>query len=313
MPDLLTAQTLRGNWGTLLLPINPDDSIDYSRLSEEIDLLIAAGINGIYSNGTAGEFHNQTEEEFDTINTLLAEKCQRGRMPFQIGVSHPSPILSLDRLRRAKTLRPSAFQIILPDWVVPTADEQVTFLAKMADTAGDVPLVLYNPPHAKIVLHPPDFERLAKAVPQLIGIKVADGDSSWYESMREHTRRLSVFVPGHHLATGFREKVGGGAYSNVACIHPGAAQQWWELMQTDLGEALAIEKRINAFFEQAIVPYKNRGYSNPALDKLLASIGGWATIGTRLRWPYRSIPEADVREVRNVARNHLPSSFFEKI
>ena len=96
---MLTAINLKGNWGTLLLPINPDDSIDYARLADEIDYLIEAKIDGIYSNGTAGEFHNQTEEEFDKINELLAEKCHRSNMPFQIGASHPVPIISFERLK----------------------------------------------------------------------------------------------------------------------------------------------------------------------------------------------------------------------
>ena len=312
MNNVLTAKTLVGNWGTLLLPINEDDSIDFERLSEEMEVMIAARINGIYSNGTVGEFHNQTEDEFDKVNQLLAEKCQCACMPFQIGASHPSPVISLERLKRSKALTPSAFQVILPDWVVPTVAEQVDFLRKMADAAENIPLVLYNPPHAKLVLKPQDFETLSQDVPQLIGIKVADGDAQWYASMRQYASNLSVFVPGHHLATGFREKVGAGAYSNVACISPTAAQQWWEIMQTDIDKALNIEQRINNFFAEAIVPYKNAGYSNPALDKLLAAVGGWATVGTRLRWPYRWIPEEEAASVRKSVEKHLPSFFFTK-
>jgi len=53
----LTHKNLQGNWGTLLLPINDDESIDFARLSDEIDYLIDAKIDGIYSNGTAGELH----------------------------------------------------------------------------------------------------------------------------------------------------------------------------------------------------------------------------------------------------------------
>ena len=312
MNNVLTAKTLVGNWGTLLLPINEDDSIDFERLSEEMEVMIAARINGIYSNGTVGEFHNQTEDEFDKVNQLLAEKCQCACMPFQIGASHPSPVISLERLKRSKALKPSAFQVILPDWVVPTAAEQIDFLRKMADAAEEIPLVLYNPPHAKLVLKPQDFETLSQDVPQLIGIKVADGDAQWYASMRQYASNLSVFVPGHHLATGFREKVGAGAYSNVACISPTAAQQWWEIMQTDIDKALNIEQRINNFFAEAIVPYKNAGYSNPALDKLLAAVGGWATVGTRLRWPYRWIPEEEAASVKKSVEKHLPSFFFTK-
>ena len=58
---------LRGNWATLLLPIQADNQIDFGALAEEIDILIAAGVDGIYSNGTAGEFHNQTEDEYRRI------------------------------------------------------------------------------------------------------------------------------------------------------------------------------------------------------------------------------------------------------
>ncbi len=32
-------------------------------------------VNGIYSNGTAAEFYNQTEGEFDKISQLLVDKC----------------------------------------------------------------------------------------------------------------------------------------------------------------------------------------------------------------------------------------------
>ena len=50
-------QALSGNWASLLLPINGDDSIDFIRLGAAIDVLIAAGVDGIYSNGTACEFY----------------------------------------------------------------------------------------------------------------------------------------------------------------------------------------------------------------------------------------------------------------
>src|SRR5690606_8592701 len=93
-----------GNWASLLLPINTDDSIDFTRLSEEIDILIAAGVDGIYSNGTAGEFHSQTEAEFDQIQHLLAERCSSAGMDFIIGACQPDARLSLDRVRRAASL-----------------------------------------------------------------------------------------------------------------------------------------------------------------------------------------------------------------
>mgnify|MGYP003575380154 CR=1 FL=1 len=309
----LTKHTCRGNWGTLLLPINPDDTIDFSRLSREIDVLIAARIDGIYSNGTAGEFHTQTEAEFDQINQLLAEKCNDAGMPFQIGVSHSVPAIMLDRIRRTQALTPSAYQVILPDWVALTNQEAQLFLNRTSEAANPVPLVLYNPPHAKRVLSPAGYYNLSATTPALISVKLLDGDEQWYEEMKPVADRIAVFVPGHHLATGVEKDVAAGAYSNVACINPKAAQQWWQMMQADIREALEVQNAIQLFFNACIVPYAKKGFSNPALDKLLAAVGGWAPVGTRLKWPYQWIPEADVPDVRKGARQYLPGWFFDAI
>jgi len=305
-----TAQDLRGNWGTLLLPVNPDDSIDLARLGEELDYLTGAGLDGIYSNGTAGEFHNQTEEEFLRIQELMAEKCRRAQMPFQIGVSHPFPAVTLERVRRTAALQPSAFQVILPDWVTTAPDEQIAFLQRIAAVADGIPLVLYNPPHAKSVLRPQELALLSVVIPSLIGVKTGAGDRDWYAAMAPYAKDLSVFVPGHLLATGVREQVAAGAYSNVACLSPRGAQAWWRLMQTDLPEALRIQQRIGEFFDRCILPYKQAGYSNPALDKFLAAAGGWGNVGTRLRWPYKWIDEKEATAARVIAKSLLPEFFL---
>lgn len=305
----LTGPEIRGTWGTLLLPINNDESINYARLADEIDYLITAGVDGIYSNGTAGEFYAQSEDEFDRISQLLAGKCERARMPFQLGASFMSAQIAFERARRAAQLKPSAIQITLPDWSPVTMDEATIFLQRIAEAVAPVPLVLYNPPHAKRVLQPAELEQLSAAVPALVGIKVAGGDAAWYEAMQPLLARLSVFVPGHLLASGFAQGAHG-AYSNVACLEPRGAKRWNELMKTDLVAALAIEARIGKFMTDCIRPLREKyGASNQALDKLLAAIGDWAAIGTRLRWPYRGLAEAEAVRLRPTARRMMPELF----
>lgn len=305
----LQSHEIRGNWATLLLPVNADESISLPRLADEIDLLIAMKVDGIYSNGTAGEFYNQTEQEFDAVNTLLAEKCNKAGMPFQIGCSHMSPQLSLERLKRSIVLQPSAIQVIPPDWFPPTMAEIIVFLRVMQDAACPVPLILYNPPHAKKRLTPADFKAIHEAGITLAGCKLPGGDAAWYREMLDLNPGLSVFIPGHHLATGVRAGAHG-AYSNVACLHPQVAQQWYNSMHTDMEAALELEGRIQQFMTEQIVPYiTGKGYSNQAVDKFLAAIGGWAEVGTRLRWPYQWIPENEVAGARKVCRNMLPEFF----
>ncbi|ETZ23178.1 dihydrodipicolinate synthase family protein [Pedobacter sp. V48] len=309
----LKADEIYGNWATLLLPINKDDSINYEQLESEIDVLIASGVNGIYSNGTAGEFYNQTEQEFDKVNGILATKCNAAGMPFQIGCSHMSPKISLERIKRATAMQPSAIQIILPDWFVPSLAEIIDFLKVMCAVADPVKLILYNPPHAKRKLLPKEFAEILEAGIPLAGCKVAGGDEQWYKEMNAISIPFSVFIPGHHLATGIA-KGAHGAYSNVACLNPGLAQRWYHNIANHSGDPFELQARIQKFMDDCIVPYiRDKGYSNQAVDKFMAAVGGWTPISTRLRWPYKWIPEEEVLPVREKCAKLLPEVFTNQV
>jgi 4-hydroxy-tetrahydrodipicolinate synthase len=308
----LTSREIRGTWATVLLPISSNDSINWSRLADEIDILVSSGVDGIYSNGTAGEFYAQSEEEFDRLHEMLAGKCERAGMPFQIGASHSVAQISLQRVHSAASWKPGAIQVTLPDWFPVNEVEGRRFLETVAAVAAPIGLVLYNPPHAKRVLAPDELGRLAKAVPRLVGVKVAGGGEKWYAAMRENAPGLSLFVAGDRLASGILLGAAG-SYSNVACLSPGGAKWWNGLMLTNPKGALAIEQQIQSFFARYIRPLQlKRAVSNQALDKLLAAIGGWAEIGLHLRWPYESVEEEQAIRLRPVIRNMVPELFRDE-
>jgi 4-hydroxy-tetrahydrodipicolinate synthase len=301
----LTSSGLRGTWATLLLPINQDESIDFGRLAEQIDVLLASGIDGIYTNGTAAEFYAQDEAEFDRIHVLLAERCEKARMPFQIGANHTSAQVALERLQRTAELGAAAVQVILPDWYPLTDGEAIAFLTRMAEAAAPAGLVLYNPPHAKRLIGPESYQKFCQQVPELIGVKVAPPDRAWFDAVRRCAPQLSIFVPGHQLATGHQWGAAG-SYSNVACFQPAGAARWYQCIKEDPASALALEARILDFLKLHIIP---QSYCNAAKDKWLAAIGDWTSIGTRLRWPYRFVPESEAERLRPVARKALPELF----
>jgi dihydrodipicolinate synthase/N-acetylneuraminate lyase len=304
----LSSAQIRGTWGTVLLPVNADESIDYVCLADEVAKICAGGLHGLYTNGTAGEFLSLTEEEFDRTSVLVAEAAERFGLPFQLGASHSSPQLSLERIRRARALAPGAIQIILPDWQRVNNDEAVAFLSRAAEVAEGIPLVLYNPPHAKRVLEPADLAKLRAAVPALAGIKVGDGAASWYGEMRRQLPDFSVFVPGHHYATG-RLNGAHGSYSNMACLSPAGARWWDDLIGRDPLAALAMERRILDFFRAHFAPLAAQGFGGGAIDKLLCALGGWCGVGLRLRWPYRSLDEATLTRLKPLVRSALPEFF----
>jgi dihydrodipicolinate synthase/N-acetylneuraminate lyase len=301
----LTRTSLRGVWGTVLLPLDDRDEIEWDRLEEQVDRLAASELDGVYAHGTAGEFHTLTEDEFDRITAMLAAACRHHGKPFQIGASHPVAGTTIQRITRARPYEPDAFQVVLPDWLPMSDPECESFLRGVARAAGQVPLVLYNPPHAKTRVGPALYTRLLEAVPELIGIKVAGGNADWYAAMAGVLSACAVFIPGHTMATGLAHGARG-SYSNVAALSPDGAARWFRTIHDDPSAGADLERRVSEFFAQHVAPLERRGISAPALDKFLAAVGGWSDGGLRIRWPYDSVPAECVGPARDSARALLP-------
>lgn len=296
---------ISGNWATLLLPID-DEMINFGQLAEQIDCYIEAGVDGIYSNGTAGEFYTQSEVEFEQISELLAEKCHQADMPFQIGASHCHPQAAIERVKFAASLSPTAIQVILPDWFPCSFDVAKVFLEKVEQAASGIDIVLYNPPHAKVNLTADELVGLYDAVPNLVGFKLPritpELEASGLAS------RASIFVAGHFLATD-AYKGAKGAYSNVCCLNPKATQTWTQDCLALNPRALELENRIQQFMAQEIAPYiTEQGYCNAAVDKFMAALGGWSGISSTMRFPFATIPMRDI-ELKLKIRNELLPEF----
>lgn len=299
-------RTIFGNWATLLLPINEDDSINFEQLEEEIDYLISCKVNGIYSNGTAGEFFTLTRDEFIMTSRLLADQCGRAGMPFQIGAGRQSYQEMADRVTLARSFAPLAIQVILPDWFPLTNEEIVDFFNALSGCSGGIPFVLYNPPHAKRVLTYQDYQYLLPRIKNLAGIKLCDGDEQWYENMSGILAATSVFVPGHHIVTGLSGGASG-SYSNVACLCPQKSQHLFELALQDPDGALKLEQDIQAYMSAHIQPLiSEKGHANFTIDKFMAVIGNYSSISARVRVPYRAVNDCDVQWYREELKRMAP-------
>jgi len=301
------ASDLRGVWATVLCSVDPDGHVDLRAIEDQVAAYAAAKCDGVYTGGTAAEFHSQSDNEFQAMCERLASAARVNGMPFQISAAHPLAPGSLARIAIAAKLEPDAMQVTLPDWTaidLPTAQR---FLQKASQAAGEIPLVLYNPPHAKTVLSPVDLLALAKTHQNLVGLKCGGGDAAWYKGMAPLFDRLSVFIPGHHYASG-RAQGAHGSYSNMACLSPRAAVAWKTMSASD---AAALEARISVFLDEAIAPLLARGLPGFACDKAMAAAGSWADISPRLLWPYAGATDDEVARILGSARRHIPE-FLEK-
>lgn len=306
----LTASTLKGTWSTLLLPLNETDEIQWDGIDHQLNALAEAEVDGIYFNGTACEFYTQSNEEFLHLAKTTSIFCENKGIPFQIGASHAHAAESLRKIEQTRELNPGAFQVILPEWTTLNWEEILRFLKRMIAAAAPVPLVIYNPPNAQKVLTPSEWNLLTSSIDGVIGIKVLGGDTDWHTQMQLAAEKLSVFVAGIHLASGVIQGCASGSYSNLACLSPSGAVRWYQLIISDPEKALQQEAQIRKTFEKAMAPFRGK-YSNSALDKALATAGGWADLTSAIRWPLTSIPSADIERISSLFREELPFLFEE--
>ena len=291
-----------GVWATALLRLSFAGDIDLDALDEQVHAYAVAGCDGVYIGGTASEFHSLTEAEFQATATRFSSAARAASMRFQIGAAYPLAQGTLARLAFVADLKPDAIQVTLPDWTPIDLETTKRFLLRCADLASGIPLILYNPPHARTVLSPQALLEVADTVPSLKGLKCGGGDTAWYHAMAPVFRRLSVFIPGHHYHSG-TTRGAHGSYSNMAALSPKSAVQWAR-MQPD--EAKDLEARIDAFMQEAIHPLLARGLPGFVCDKAMASAGGWTSITPRLLWPYEGASPLEVQTIARAARRHIP-------
>lgn len=305
----LSADEIIGVWASPLLPVGSDNKPDIDAVVPQIEIFARAGVDGVYTHGTAAEFHGQSEAEFRRFASLTAETCGRLSLPFQIGASHPFAPETLARIRFARGLAPGAVQVVLPDWAAPDLHTARRFLEGCAEAAEGVGLVLYNPPHAKKVLAAEELTALLRGLPGVVGLKCAGGGAGWYRQTAPLLDKISVFIPGHHMASGMAQGARG-SYSNMACLNPFAAVRWLAMIKAAPDAADELETRIRAFMAETMEPLLAEGYPGYACDKLMAHLGVWTEISPRLLWPYSGVPETMAETVREAGMRLIPE-FFE--
>ncbi len=301
----LKACEIKGVWATPLIPVEEDGKAAINTIDGQIRHFGDVGVQGVYSHGTAAEFHCQTEAQYKAFAETMARTCHAIDLPFQIGACHPFAQETLHRIRFARNLEPSAIQIILPDWVPVDNQSAARFLDGCIEVADGVGLVLYNPPHAKRVLSPQDHCALLIGRPGIVGLKCAGGDASWYAEMAPVLEAKSVFVPGHFMATGLKNGASG-SYSNVACLSPAQTVAWYAQCLSDLDHALEVEERLCRFMTQACGPILEAGYPSYTCDKLFAHISGWTQISTRMMWPHSGPSQEMIQRANLIAKKLIP-------
>jgi 2-dehydro-3-deoxy-D-pentonate aldolase len=161
---------ITGCYVPLLTPLADDGRVDLEAIAPCIERLIAADVDGIVALGTTGEFADLAAEERAEVAAAAVEAAA-GRLPVLVGVGAVGTTEARNHARAAEHAGAQGVLSLPPLYWKLGDDELVRHFAAVAD-ATSLPVLLYDfPSLAGTTLTPPLVQRVARELPQVIGIK----------------------------------------------------------------------------------------------------------------------------------------------
>ena len=130
----------------MVTPFNrdADQTINYEAGEQLVEKLIAAGVSGIFTFGSNGEFHVCSADERIDFSKFVIEKVA-GRVPVYVGTGACSTREAIEMSKRAEAIGADALSVINP-YFMGISDAQVVNYYRMVAESVKSPVMLYNIP-----------------------------------------------------------------------------------------------------------------------------------------------------------------------
>ncbi len=168
-------QQLRGTGVAIVTPFSADNNIDFEALGNLIDYLIINKVEYIVTLGTTGETPTLTKAEKIAIINFTYDKVN-SRVPVVVGVGGNNTADVIEDLKQLPLEKSVAVLSASPYYNKPSQEGLYQHYKALA-LASPKPLILYNVPgRTGRNLSAETTLRLAKELPNIVGIKEASGD-----------------------------------------------------------------------------------------------------------------------------------------
>lgn len=204
----------------LITPMNEDESVSEDGLHKIIEYVISGGVHGIFILGSQGEsFALTLEEKKRVIEVTVAASA--GRVPIYVGTGMITTAQSVQMTKIAKELGADAVSVITPYFITPSQQELYDHYKAIAESAGDMPVLLYNNPmRSGVSIDIATVLKLAE-VKNIVGMKDSSADLIQTMAYINATQGMNFSVLVGNDASIFAALVSGGkgavaATANVA-------------------------------------------------------------------------------------------------
>jgi 4-hydroxy-tetrahydrodipicolinate synthase len=170
----MPGQPLAGIFTPNISPTDVQGRIDEDTLRGYIDWLIERGVDGLYPNGSTGEFVRFTPQERRRIMEIVVDQT-RGRVPILAGAAEANVDETIRACNAYGQLGVRAVAIVAPFYYRLAPEGVFAYFKEIADNV-DVDVTLYNIPLFASPIDVPTVKQLALECPRVVGIKDSSGD-----------------------------------------------------------------------------------------------------------------------------------------
>ena len=166
---------LAGVGAAMITPFTADGRVDYEALARMVDHVIEGGVDYIVALGTTAETPTLYMPERAVIAMFITNQIA-GRVPLVMGCGGNSTSEVLDQLREFDLRGADAILSVTPYYNKPSQEGLYQHFKTVAEHSP-LPVILYNiPGRSGVNMTPETTLRLARELPNVIGIKEASGD-----------------------------------------------------------------------------------------------------------------------------------------
>lgn len=171
---LTTSTKIAGIYTPNIVPFRADHTINEAELRRMTSWLIEEGVNGLYPNGSTGEFIRLSFEDRLRVVKIMAEE-NRGRVPILAGAAEPNSDQVLQACRYYADLGCRAVSLTGPYYFKVSQESIEQYFRDLA-AKTPIDILLYNIPQFSNEISLPVVKRLALDCPRIIGIKDSSRD-----------------------------------------------------------------------------------------------------------------------------------------
>jgi len=293
----LNRRTLKGLWSAVPTPWAEHGGIDESVLRRNCAKLAGAGVDGIYTTDSDGEFYAIELDEFRQLARLFGQVMEQMGVDAAMGVTWTHTRGVIDRIKASCDAGIPNVHVAFPFFMPPARSDVDRFWEDLAGAVPEARWIHYAHGRCGPALTGSDYARLAGRFPeQFIGSKLAEADLIRLTEILMRSPELAHFVTDPTMGVGimFGAK---GCYSYWVNTLPGWQRRYMDAcLAGDWATAAACHKKLIEWELTCMQPLRDAGCRHGIIGKARGALTGFLEDSGITRPPYYPVgPEMQSR------------------